>query len=49
VAAVTVCVSASGVLASSGEAAAIPVIAIVYLGCGMTLSRFFHHRVRWLR
>jgi hypothetical protein len=24
-------------------------IATVYIGCGVTLSRFFHHRVRWLR
>ena len=48
VAALSVCVTATGVLAHSGEAAALPFIGIVYLGCGITLSRFFHHRVRWL-
>jgi hypothetical protein len=49
VAALSVCAIASGALAQSGEAAAIPVIGVFYLGCGVALSRFFHHRVRWLR
>lgn len=49
IAAFSVCVTVSGALAQIGEAGAIPVIGVVYLGCGVALSRFFHHRVRWLR
>jgi hypothetical protein len=40
-------VASTGLLAAAGEALALPAIAVLYLGCGVALSRFLHYRVRW--
>jgi hypothetical protein len=41
--------AATGLLASIGEPHVLAAIGVAYVGCGISLRRFLHRRLRWFR